>query len=162
MAGKGAFCRGSFFGHTIKGLLSAKKHSIIFSENLYLNRKRKRFNPRSIPPASHSSAPSKSQVVAFFVRYAAGGIRTLNLSLACNLLYNWTTHSFVSILYFLSPTYYTKLSVNYLFEALNEFKLKSCQLQSSITFWDLRLLFWLFSHPKSFTKFKVHFAMCQI
>ena len=70
MAGKGAFCRGSFFGHTIKGLLSAKKHSIIFSENLYLNRKQKRFNPRSIPPASHSSAPSKSQVVAFFVRYA--------------------------------------------------------------------------------------------
>ena len=31
-------------------------------------------------------------------------------------------------------TYYTKLSINYLFEALNKFKLKICQLQSFIIF----------------------------
>jgi hypothetical protein len=35
----------------------------------------------------------------------------------------------------------------------DDFKLKSCQLQSFITFRDLQLLFWLFLHPKSFEKF---------
>jgi hypothetical protein len=35
---------------------------------------------------------------------------------------------------FLFFSYYTALSVNYFFETLNVFKLKSCQLQSSITF----------------------------
>ena len=49
-----------------------------------------------------------------------------------------------------------------MFETLNEFKLKSCQLQSFITFQDLQLLFWKFFHPKLFTKFEVHFAVCQI
>jgi hypothetical protein len=33
-------------------------------------------------------------------------------------------------------------------------KLKSCQVQSFITFWDLQLLFLLFVHPRSFKKFK--------
>ena len=49
-----------------------------------------------------------------------------------------------------------------MFETLNEFKLKSCQLQSFITFRDLQLSFWKFLHPKPFTKFEVHFAVCQI
>ena len=41
-------------------------------------------------------------------------------------------------------------------------QLKSCQLQSFITFWDLQLSFWKFLHPRLFTKFEVHFAVCQI
>jgi len=49
-----------------------------------------------------------------------------------------------------------------LFETINEFKLKSCQLQSFITFRDLQLSFWKFLHPRLFMKFEVHFAVCQI
>ena len=49
-----------------------------------------------------------------------------------------------------------------MFETLNKFKLKSCQLQSFITFRDLQLSFCKFLHPRSFTKFEVHFAVCQI
>ena len=50
--------------------------------------------------------PSPSQVASraiFLARYTAGGIRTRNLPLACNFLYHCTTHSLMSILYFLSP-----------------------------------------------------------
>jgi hypothetical protein len=42
-------------------------------------------------------------------------------------------------------TYYPKLCLNWLFEALNKFKWKSCQLQSFITFRDLQLSFCSFS-----------------
>ena len=49
-----------------------------------------------------------------------------------------------------------------MFEVLNDVKLKSCQLQSFITFRDLQLSFWKFLHPRLFTKFEVHFAVCQI
>jgi len=94
-----------------------------------------------------------------FSRYAAGGIRTRGPWLACNILYRCNILSLVFILRF-SPTYYTKPSVNCLFEPLNDFKLKSCQLESFITFRDLQLSFWLFPHPRSFTKFKIHFAVC--
>ena len=48
-----------------------------------------------------------------------------------------------------------------MFETLNEFKLKSCQLQSFITFRDLQLSFWKFLHPRLFTKFEVHFGVCH-
>jgi hypothetical protein len=54
----------------------------------------------------------------------------------------------------LVPKYYTKPSVNCLFEVLNEFKLKSYQLQSFISFRDLHFLFRKFFHPRSFTKFE--------
>ena len=47
-----------------------------------------------------------------------------------------------------------KLRVNCLFEALNEFKSKSGQLQSFITFWDLQFSFSKFFHPRSFEKFE--------
>ena len=47
-----------------------------------------------------------------------------------------------------------KLRVNCLFEALNEFKSKSGQLQSFITFWDLQFSFSNFFHPRSFEKFE--------
>jgi hypothetical protein len=69
--------------------------------------------------------------VVFFTRYAADGIRTHDLSLART----------PSTIPFWFPTYYTKSSVNYLFEALNEFKSKGCQLQSFITFLNLQLSF---------------------
>ena len=76
---------------------------------------KKRFNQGRTPPASHPPALPKSKVAAFFAHYAAGGIRTHDLLL--------------TRLYFISfSTYYTKPSVNCLFEALNEFKLKSCPL----------------------------------
>ena len=45
-------------------------------------------------------------------------------------------------------------TVNDLFEVLNKFKSKSCQIQSFTTFWDLQLSFWYFLHPMSFTKFE--------
>ena len=75
-----------------------------------------------------------------------------------------TLHHILTYVYipFSFPTYYSKSSVNFLFEALNEFKLKICQLQSFITFRDLQLSFWFFPHLRSFTKFKIHFAVCQI
>jgi hypothetical protein len=59
----------------------------------------------------------------FFARYATVWIRTRNLRLACNLLYHCTTYTTFSF-----PIYYTKSRVNWLFEALNRLKLKSCQL----------------------------------
>ena len=44
--------------------------------------------------------------------------------------------------------------MNDLFHILNEFKLKNCQLQSFITFKDLKLSFWYFLHLMLFTKFE--------
>jgi len=107
-----------------------------FQKTDFKNRKQKKFNSGRTPPASHTPIPSKLQVVTFFAHHAAGKIRTHDLSLTCNLLYHYTTQSLVSILHFF-PTYYTKPRVYCLFEALNEFKLKSCQLQSFIIFRDL-------------------------
>ena len=54
-----------------------------------------------------------------------------------------------------SSVYYTKPRVNYLFEALNEFKSKSGQLQSFISFRDLQFSFRKFFHPRSFEKFEI-------
>jgi len=111
---------------------------------------------------NHPSTSSKSQVTAFFARYATGGIRTRHpppLS-ARNLLYHCTPLLLVSILCFLS-TYYTKLSVNWSFEALR-IQIKKLSTKTFHNFRDLQLSFWLFSHPRSFTKFKIHFAVCQI
>jgi hypothetical protein len=44
------------------------------------------------------------------------------------------------------------------FEVVNEFKRRSCQLQSFITFVVIQLLFWYFSHPRSFAKFAFQFS----
>jgi hypothetical protein len=52
------------------------------------------------------------------------------------------------------PTYYTNPCVICLFDVLNDFKSKSCQLQSFITFRDEQLSYWSFLHPRSFTKFE--------
>ena len=54
-----------------------------------------------------------------------------------------------------SSVYYTKPRVNYLFEALNEFKSKSGQLQSFISVRDLQFSFRKFFHPRSFEKFEI-------
>ena len=54
-----------------------------------------------------------------------------------------------------SSVYYTKPRVNCLFEALNEFKSKSGQLQSFISFRDLQFSFRKFFHPRSFEKFEI-------
>jgi len=86
----------------------------------------------------------KLQVVAFFAHYVTDGVRNHDLPLTCkpslhiityctkpSLLVNHD-HTLTCIYISLSfPTYYTKLSVNCLFEALNEFKLKSYQLEVS-------------------------------
>jgi hypothetical protein len=105
------------------------------------------------PSASAHPSLSKSQVAAFFARYVAGGIRTRNLSLTHNP-YTATLQCHLCLDSVLVPTYYTKLTVNCLFEALNEFKSKRCQQQRFITFRDQQLLFRKFLHPKSFTKFE--------
>jgi hypothetical protein len=57
---------------------------------------------------------------------------------------------------------YTTPSVNMFFETLNGFKLRTCQLQSFITFWDLQLLCWAFFHLKSFMKFEFQIWEIQI
>jgi hypothetical protein len=75
-------------------------------------------------------------------RYTAGAIQTWDLAIILSLLYHSTSHLVVSILEFSSPTYYPKLSIYWLFKALNIFQWKSCQLQSFITFQDLQLLYW--------------------
>jgi hypothetical protein len=41
-----------------------------------------------------------------------------------------------------------------LFGVLNDYKSKSCQLQSFITFRDEQLPYWSFIHPRSFTIFE--------
>lgn len=68
------------------------------------------------------------------------GIQSHDLSLASPSL---PLHLYLTCVYFtfVFPTYYNELSVNWLFVALNEFKLKGCQLQNCITFWDLQLSF---------------------
>ena len=73
----------------------------------------------------------KLQVVAFFTHYVTDGVRNHDLPLTCKPslpLYHTLTCIYISLSF---PTYYTKLSVNCLFEALNEFKLKSYQLEVS-------------------------------
>ena len=77
-----------------------------FQKTDFKNRKQKRFNLGRTPPASHTPIPSKLQVVTFFAHHGAGKIRTHDLSLTCNLLYHYTTHSVVFILYFLSHILY--------------------------------------------------------
>ena len=81
----------------------------------------------------------KLQVVAFFAYYVAEGIRTNDLPLTYkpSLPLDYTLTCVYTSFSF--PTYYTKPSVNCLFETLNEFKLKSCQLQRFITLRDLQL-----------------------
>jgi hypothetical protein len=59
-------------------------------------------------------------------------------------------------------SYYTTPSANRFFEALNRFKLKTCQLQSFITLWDLQLSWWPFFHLRSFTKFEFQIWEIQI
>ena len=161
--GKGLFAHGKAFAvcctrHTAHGKQESAKRSFAvchllgtrkivcrvlkntrqrsFEKTDFKNRKQKIFNSGRTPPASHTPIPSKLQVVTFFAHHAAGKIRTHDISLTCNLLYHCTTQSLVSILHFF-PTYYTKPRVYCLFEALNEFKFKSCQLQSFIIFRDL-------------------------
>ena len=58
------------------------------------------------------------------------------------LLYHYTYHLLHNFIAVLLPTYYKQLSVNLLFEAVNEIKRKSCQLQS------------FFSHLRSLEKCK--------
>jgi hypothetical protein len=54
-----------------------------------------------------------------------------------------------------SPHIITTPSVNCFFKTLNVFKLKICQLQSFVTFWDLQLSFWEYS--RSFTNLNFKF-----
>jgi hypothetical protein len=83
------------------------------------------------------------QAKAIFWNFASSKNRTYDLSHTCKLLY----------IPFRFPKYYTKSCVNWLFDALNEFKSKRCQLQSFITFRDLQFSF-KFLHTRSFEKFK--------
>ena len=53
--------------------------------------------------------------------------------------------------YFFHFSFFVCKIVNSLFEVLNKFKLKGCQIQSFITFRDLQLLFFLFPQPNLFT-----------
>jgi hypothetical protein len=56
-------------------------------------------------------------------------------------LYHSVYHLFYIYITVLLLTYYNQLSVNRLFEAINEFKQKSCQLKSFVTFEVLQFLF---------------------
>ena len=87
---------------------------------------------------------------------------TSNLSLAHYLEPLHYTLTCVKSFWF--PTYYTKLSVNCLFEVLNEFKSKSCQLKNFITFRDLHFTFINFSiqgHLKN-SNFQIQTQFCMI
>ena len=106
MSAKGIFTVCYFLGtqqRVCRVLKSTRQRFFFFRKPIFKNMKQKTFNSRRTPPASHSPTPSNSQVTAFFMHYAAGGIRTCDLSLTCNLLYHCTTLSLVSILHFLSP-----------------------------------------------------------
>jgi hypothetical protein len=59
-------------------------------------------------------------------------------------------------------SYYTTPSVSRFLEALNGFKLKTCQLQSFLTSLDLQLSCWEFFHLRSFTKFEFQIGEIQI
>ena len=101
------------------------------------------------PLASHPPAPLKSR--HFLCTMWPAGFELAN-SPSCVISSTTAPHSHLCLYFVLIRIYYTKPSVNCLFDTLNEFKLKSCQPQSSITFRDLQVLFWQFSHPRSFTK----------
>jgi hypothetical protein len=74
---------------------------------------------------------------------------------------NHSTQNSLMCILFRFTTYYPKSSINWLFEALNEFKWKSCQLQSFLTFWDLQLLFFMFVYRRWFKKFKFQILEIQ-
>jgi hypothetical protein len=97
-------------GLSAKPLPSAKKHLAKMNTRQRMNQKTpqkiaKKNLPGEAPPASVRPSPSKSQshgiFHAKFARYAAGRIRTYDLSLA--RLYHYTTLSLVSRFHFGSP-----------------------------------------------------------
>ena len=113
------------------------------------------------PLPSHPPAPSKSQFAALFVQYSCATRRCgSNPRPLLALLYYYTTHSCIYSIIF--PTYYTKPSVNSLFEIINKFKSKSYRLQSFITFRDLQFSFWLFPIQCHLQNLNSDFVICQI
>jgi len=161
---KSQFCRGLFFRHTIKVLPCANvaHGNIKHSQNL---------NDKNSKKIAKTLFNLKSQVTIFFEQSSRAtqpvGFEPATCPCGhfpckvCVLHGQWDSNlqppprALASLLLrhtltcvytlFSFPTYYTKLRVNCLFEALNEFKLKSCQQQNFITFSDLQLSFWLFS-----------------
>jgi len=81
----------------------------VFTKNTkttFKNRKKKDLNYRKALWLFARPSPSRSQVALFLRKiacFAAGGIRTWDLTLARSLLYHSTYHSLVSILEFNSP-----------------------------------------------------------
>ena len=99
---------------------------------------------------------------AILTWYLPSGIRTRNLILAYNILYHCTTLSIVFILPFL-PIYYTKSSVNWLFAYLIMIQIKRLSTTKFFYNFSRSTTFVLaISHPRSFTKFDIHFVVCQI
>jgi hypothetical protein len=62
---------------------------------------------------------------------------------------NHSTYKTLILLGYSSSLFYPTLVLKCVFRILNEFKWKSYQLQSFISFWYLQLWFWSFFHPRS-------------
>jgi hypothetical protein len=105
-------------------------------------------------PATNPSPVIKSQVAHFFAQSRdATRLPWFEpvVSPSREASSTTTPHTLMQFWFY---SYYTTPSVNRFFEALNGFKLKTCQLQIFITLWDLQLSCWVFFHLSSFTKFE--------
>ena len=106
-SGKGCFAECQISGTRQRLYRVLKKHSVKKNTRQNSNRKKPKKNSKFFfliggrpPPTSAVFFFNLLQVAAFFTCYAAGGIRTRNLSLVRNPLYHCTTPSFVSIFRF--------------------------------------------------------------
>ena len=68
-----------------------------------LKNSKNKINPGRPPPVNHLSAPSISQITAFFAHFAANRIRTHDHPLTRYSSNHYTSHLLVSIIDFLSP-----------------------------------------------------------
>ena len=156
-----SLCRVLFVGHSAKPLPSAGKalgkdlHSAKWQyEKKPKNNSKIFFSGQAAtgqrPPVSIEVAVIFEQISRLM--WLVGFELTTSPSCVCCSTTALHCHLCLNSLFIL--IYCTKLRVNYLFEALNEFKSKSGQLQSFITFGDLQFSFMKFFHPRPFEKFE--------
>jgi hypothetical protein len=90
-------------------------------------------------------------------RFTAVGMEPATLGLAY-FSHNHSTHNTLVSIWDIHPPYFLFIWFkNEYLGSLNEFKWKSYQIQSFITFWDLQLWFWSCLHLRSFEIFELDF-----
>jgi hypothetical protein len=107
---------------------------------------------------SHPPTPTKSRVTAFSCENRALlGRRESNLRPPSRMVLLEPLHVTLTRVYnrFSFSSYYPQPNLNWVFETLNEFKSKGCQLQSCIIFWDLQLFLFVVSSSEAVWKIRI-------